>query len=301
MIDPSIRAVLRSRYTIRRFFLIYGLCLAVAILSLLLIAHAFPSDHWFRLISKDFLINLAAVIAVFMTTYAFYLFVTPPGLRNAEVIPLRDVEISDEIIDLLKEATDYWFWGRSGSYFRSEILPRLDQIARTERRRIRIRLVLPDPSRPENCLRYKQILTGLNEFADDNTLAANVTATIVMIANLCSRNPYLDAEVGLCATVPTLRYDLSNNGALLTRDAKKLPALLTNSGNAYFEMFRDAVESELSQSKKVTWSDKEISATRADELDLVLRHVRGLPDQTVEIIDAALELVNAGRHRYARA
>jgi hypothetical protein len=105
--------------------------------------------------------------------------VTSPELRNAEGIPLRDVEISEQIIDLPAAASDYWFWGRSASYFRTAILPRLGDLARRERKHIRVRIVLPDPDRGGNGALYKQLKRGLGEQADDPTLAANVIATII--------------------------------------------------------------------------------------------------------------------------
>jgi hypothetical protein len=126
---------------------------------------------------------------------------------------------------------------------------------------------------------YKRLKQGLGEAANDTTLSANVLATISAVVLACSRNPYLKAEIGLCPTVPVLRYDLSNSGALITRDAKKLPAILTNAGNPYFEMFRDAVENELAQSKRITWDLVAADpADLADALDdKVLTAINGLP------------------------
>jgi hypothetical protein len=146
MIDPSVRAVLRSRYSIRRFFIFFGILLFILLLLLWLITTYSPPNA-FREASTNFLGNFAATVAIFLCTYGFYVFITSPELRNAEVIPLRNVEISDGIIDLPANASDYWFWGRTGSYFRTAVLPRLDSLARSERRRIRIRIVVPDPDR----------------------------------------------------------------------------------------------------------------------------------------------------------
>lgn len=249
-----------------------------------------------------FLGSLAAATSVFLITYAFYIFVTPSGLRNAEVVPLRDVEIADEIVDLPANTSDYWFWGRSGSYFRTVVLQRLSNLANRERRHISVRVVLPDPDREGTGAYYKRFKQGLGEEANDETLAANVVATVAAIVWECSCNPYLKAEIGLCATVPVLRYDLSNSGALVTRDAKKLPAILINSGNPYFEMFKDAVENELAQSKKIKWDTASTSTVQvADALaDEFLAKIEGLPKHEPSVVSVARTLLESKSSRYAR-
>jgi hypothetical protein len=302
MIDPTIRAVLRSRYTIKRFFIAFGILLISLLLLILAIETYVPRGPAPREMLTNFLGNFAAAVAVFIVTYLFYINIIPSGLRDAEVIPLRDVEIGEGIVKLPESASDYWFWGRSGSYFRSAVLPLLDEQARRERRHIRIRVVIPDPNNGNNGTLYKNFKQGLRENADETTLAANVLATISSIALACSRNPYLKAEIGLCASVPVLRFDLSNHGALITRDARKLPAILTNSGNPYFEMFRDAVENELAQSRKVTWDSLPAGLPEsADALDeIFLATIKGLPDYDPTILESARNLLSSKADRYGR-
>jgi hypothetical protein len=301
MIDPSVKAVLTSRYSIRAFFFSFGGLLVLLLLSLIIIS-AGTSAGWFRDAATNFLGNFSATVAIFLVTYGFFVFVTPPGLRNAEVVPLSNAEIADGILDLRAGASDYWFWGRSGSHFRSVVLPWLDEVSRNERRHIRLRIVLPDPDKDENAQLYMNIRRGLGEKADVMTLGANVLATIGSVAHACGRNPFLKAEVGLCQSVPTIRYDLSDTGALITRDAKHLPALLVNSGNAYFDMFKDAVENELAQSRKVTWNTAEIADEGPEEplSDRVLAAITGGPRLSTDLIEFARSVQKAGTHRYAR-
>ncbi|MDA9408340.1 hypothetical protein [Bradyrhizobium sp. CCBAU 45384] len=299
MIDPSVRAVLRSKYSIRRFFAIFGALLLILLLLLWLITtSSMPAS--LRDASTNFLGNFAATVAIFLCTYAFYIFVTSPELRNAEVIPLRNVEIGDEIIDLPQGASDYWFWGRTGSYFRTAVLPRLDSLARAERKRIKLRIIVPDPDREGSAELYKSFKKGLGEDADNNTLAANVILTIATSVATVLRNPYLSIEIGLCASVPVLRFDISTSGVLITRDAKDLPAILTNSGNPFFEMFKDALENELSQSRKIRWDDSVGPPLEGQELDPeFLDSISGLPRVNQEILKAASAIQAGASHRYA--
>jgi hypothetical protein len=268
---------------------------------MLLFIAAAPEAIW-RSAALNFLGNFAATVAVFLVTYLFYVLVTSPGLRNAEVIPLQDVEIGNEIVDLPADASDYWFWGRSGSYFRSAVLPRLAELSRTERKHVKMRIVLPNPAINSNDKYYKHIKRGLEESASDDTLSANVVATIVSVVSACSRDPYLSAEIGLCGTVPVLRYDLSNKGALITRDAKHLPALLINSGNPYFEMFRDTVENELRQCTKIGWNPAVAGEVATDQLlsAAFLNAIQNLPALTDAGRKEAEQLLKANTSRYAR-
>jgi hypothetical protein len=260
----------------------------------------FAPSGWFRDAATSFLGNLAATLSVLIVIYVFYIYVTPPGLREATLIPLGNAEISNEIVDRVTDATDYWFWGRSGSYFRSEVLPRLDQAAREARRHVRIRVVLPDFGSTGNGVFYMNLLRGLGETADRTTLGAGVMATIVAVARCASLNPYLHAEIGLCATVPVLRFDISNFGALITRDSKKLPGVLINSGNAYFDMAKDAVEAELLQSQKISWVASAIAECGPDEVSRqLLNAIEGLPACDDQLVECAKSMLQSGRHRYA--
>jgi hypothetical protein len=255
VIDPSVAVVLRSPYAKRKFFSIYLLLLAFVLLLLFVLVQSLDQNGTARAVAISFLGNFASAIAIVIVTYGFFVYVTPPGLRNAEVVPLRNVEIGEQIFDLRAGVSDYWFWGRSGGYFRQHVLPSLNTLAERDRRHVVVRIVVPDYSQPENAVRYAKMRRGLNEAADEHTLAANVIATVATAVSEAARNPYFQVQIGLCASVPVLRYDISNIGALITRDAPSLPAILINSGNPYFETFRDAVENELAQARTVKWDE----------------------------------------------
>jgi hypothetical protein len=190
MIDPTLSAVLRSRYIIRRFFITYTIDFLFTLILFFMIMTFLPGNFLTDVL-LSFLTTLSATIALFIMTYGFYIYVTPPGLRNAQVIPLLSGEILEEIVDLPKDTANYWFWGRSGSYFRSSVLLRLDKISSHQRRHITMRIVLPDPSKDDNSTIYRKIKESLKESADDMTLLVSVTSTILHVSYLTSRNPYL--------------------------------------------------------------------------------------------------------------
>jgi hypothetical protein len=86
MIEPSVAGVLRSQYTIRRF---YALCIVALILLLAILislAEVFGLD-WVREAAISILAHLAAAVLVLMLIYWVWIWVTPPELRSARVMP----------------------------------------------------------------------------------------------------------------------------------------------------------------------------------------------------------------------
>jgi hypothetical protein len=180
-------------------------------------------------------------------------------------------------------------------------LPSLNALAERERRHVVVRIVVPDYSKPGSAAWYANIRRGLSEAADEHTLAANVVATVATAIGAAARNPCLHVQIGLCASVPVIRYDISSIGALITRDAPSLPAILVNAGNPYFETFRDAVENELGQAKKVTWDETAPVLRGGEQIPLkeMLSAITGLPPIDPAVIQRAEELIRKPEHRYA--
>jgi hypothetical protein len=104
--------VLRSRYTIRRFFALFGAIASVSMLLTWLVSQQLASYPTLQLAATNTFSTLTATVVVLIATYGFYIFITPPGLREANILPLRSAEIAGEIIDLNKDVSDYWFFGR---------------------------------------------------------------------------------------------------------------------------------------------------------------------------------------------
>jgi hypothetical protein len=296
MIEPSVIGVLRSRYTIRRF---YGLCVFALILIaaiLVSLAEVFGAG-WFRETIISVLAHLAGAVIVLMLVYGAWLWVTPPELRNARVSALRAGEIPEAMAALVSGATDYWFMGRSGGYFRAKVLPDLDDEARQSRRAARVRVVVPEPLRGRNALAYSSMLQGLGEQVDRNTLPAAVVATVLDAAKRAVENTYLEVEIGMTPTLPVVRFDVSNNGAVITSDAKSLPGIFCGPASPYREMFRSIIDNELRQSTRITWDPDLDVAGISNAADLA-RSFRGLPTVDDDVLARAKDMIKHPRHRY---
>ena len=237
------------------------------------------------------------LLVVLMVVYGVWVWATPRELRNAQVSALRGGAIPEFMDVLVSGASEYWSMGRSGSYFRATVLPRLDKDARETRRAARVRVVLPDPCSGDNAPAYALMLNTLNEDADSKTLPAAVTATILEAARRAVENPYLEVEIGIAPSLPVVRLDVSNNGCLVTRDARALPGIFCGPGNPYFEMFKSMVDNELRQSKRITWKGNINVAQLVDAADLASAF-NGLPAIDNEVLARAKDVIEHPEHRY---
>lgn len=298
IIEPSVAGVLGSRYTRRRFFLISSVAIVLLIVVDGLSAH-FLSVGALREALIAVFSAAAANLATIMLIYGVWLWVTPNAMRHVGLLEVRSREIRERIEQLAAGADEYWFLGRSGRYFRAVVLPTLSSAAQRDRRRIHIRIVLPNPDHERNTQLYCHMMLGLQEEATENTLHTNVLATIVSAVHASRLNPYLRIDIALSASVPVLRYDISNGGALVTRDAKHLPAIYADGGSQFHEMFRDAVENEFSQGKSVFWNAAfHITGSAVDSTELILAHTTGLPTHSEGLIGEVTAELQAGAHRY---
>lgn len=248
--------------------------------------------------------SLFSGLVVVIVTYLYYISITPPELRNAEIIPLRSAEIAEQVVNLVTDVDYYWFLGRSGSYFRAQVLPELDNIAREKRRHIGLVAVLPNPNMQENRQFYRDVRRQLKEEADEDTLLVHILATIIAIIALSSNNRYLQTRIGLCRSVPVLRYDVSTAGALITRDAPSLPAILCAGGNPYHDTFVDAVENEYAQSAVVAWNAEtwvDVDPYEDQIFPDAVRQLSHFGSVDDKVVRQACEQIKLRRHRYAPA
>jgi hypothetical protein len=296
MIEPSVEAVLKSPYSIRAFYLVFSGVCAICVLGLVLFAALTPQG-WLQTSAIALLSTLASSVAVIMMIYGVWIFVTPASIRNAVIRILPRFEISI-VADALSDATNnYWFLGRGGSYFRSYVLPKLDRLSQRDRRHITLRVVLPNPKVARSAEIYKDMLVSLGEDADEHSLLRNVAATVLAIALRTTTNPYLVAKISLIPTLPVLRFDISDQGALITRDARDLPAIFCSGSNPCHQAFLDAVENELRQGTSVDCQHVYENTIQTNtDFD---RCILGMSLGESVTVRELVEIIKLGRHRYA--
>lgn len=172
-----------------------------------------------------------------------------------EVSVVRPQDIGEKMKVLPLDVRYYMVWGRSGSFFRAYPLLELDKQARKYAHNIRIEVLLPDPRLSSLVDSYRDILKSLGEDDSDNPLLPNVIATCMICAIIAANNRHLEIRVHLSRFLPGFRLDLSENGAILTQDAKAKAALYFEPRSEFFEMFRSTMINERSVSSEVKWDE----------------------------------------------
>jgi hypothetical protein len=141
------------------------------------------------------------------------------------------------------------------------------------------------------------MLQGLGEQADRHTLPAAVVATVLDAAKRAVENPYLEVEIGMAPTLPVVRFDVSDNGAVITSDAKSLPGIFCGPASPYREMFRSIIDNELRQSTRITW-EPDLDVTDISNATDLARAFGGLPTVDDEVLARAKDMIGHPRHRY---
>jgi hypothetical protein len=238
---------------------------------------------------------------IILAFYAIYMhFIGPnPGLR--EVTAVRPRDISGHMKELPVAARTYMFWGRSGSYFRSAPLLKLDEQARDEKRNIDVEVVLPDPMDERLIRSYQDIRSSLGEDSEGNPLLANVLATSMVCAIVSANNKYINIRVYYSKFLPAFRVDLSDNGAIMTQDDMAKSALFFEFGSEFYEMLVNTIRNEAAVSREIRWDEAIFRGKKLEEksCDKQTLNAFGIEIDDVDTLQQEVaKMIAERKHRY---
>ena len=289
---------LNSPYARRWFFWIFGALTMVC----MLLAYFLISTTLKEIIAS-FLIEVGSGSLIILAFYGFYVYFIGPNTAAREVSVTRSHDINKQMKELPLGASKYMHWGRSGGYFRACPLLKLDEQARENKHRIKIEVLLPDPG--EACLveSYRDILKSFGEDMGKDSLLMHVLATYMACAILASNNMYLEISIHLSRFLPAFRFDLSDNGAILTQDDPDKSALYFESGSEFYEMFRNTMINEREISREITWCKNSFDGLKLEEKSCNETRLRAfdikVPDEDVDKIQREVSrLITKRPHRY---
>ncbi len=243
---------LSSRYARRRFFWSFVI---IALIFLILICLTNVFVTWPK--TNDLLVSIQIEILsgllIILGFYGLYYHFIGPNTAAREVSVTRSYDISEIMKKLPLDVRTYMFWGRSGGFFRAYPLLKLNEQARKNKYKVKVEVLIPDPGDPRLVQSYRDILKSLDKEVDEDPLLPNVLATCMACAILASNNNYLEITIHLSSFLPGFRFDLSDNGAILTQDDKNKSALYFEPRSEFYEMFRSTAMNELNVSSEVTW------------------------------------------------
>ena len=257
---------LTSSYARKWFF--WGV--VVLILVSLLLLQAFstfvpgtwpPASEVVATILTD-IVSGSVIVLLFYLFYVCFFGVRSPA---SGVTVTRSQDIPGRMLDLPLGTSRYLFWGRSGAFFRAKTLLTLDEQATRDRRNVTIEILLPDPKDSRLVEAYREICASLGEDKNANSLLPNVLATATACAVVAANNKFLEIRLYLSHFLPGFRLDLSDNGAILTQDDEKKPALYFEAGSEFYEMFRSTMFNEREVSREVQLRDEVFQDVNLDD------------------------------------
>ena len=255
---------LASPYARKRFF--WGFVIfALLCVGVVLLARKYMPIGDLRDVVDAVAIELLAGVLIVLGFYFLYMHFIGPNKGLREVIATRPRDIRERIEALPVGTRYYVFWGRSGSYFRSVPLLKLEEQSRKEKLITDVDVVLPDPTDPRLMKSYREILNSLGENTVGNPLLANVLATSIACAIISANNKYIRIRVFYSKFLPAFRVDMSENGAILTQDDPGKSALFFEAGSEFHEMFRTTVRNEMAVSNEVKWDETLFEGLRLEE------------------------------------
>lgn len=186
--------------------------------------------------------------------------------RALDETALIQIVSGGEVGRVLAEArrgTDRWFFkGGTGTYIRAKTLPDCVEAARRERRTLLFRLEIIDPNNPELCDGYARHRRSVSDRPDATgepwTLERTRKEAYATILAACwyrQRFRMLDIDIGLSATMTTLRYDLSATCVVITRDDPQGKALVIGSDKFYYSWCMAELLTSLDQARRVPIED----------------------------------------------
>lgn len=245
---------LGSPYARKRFFWGFAILGVLCIIAIYIAEKTF-SKGIFQEVIEGISVNLLSSVIVIIVFYVLYMHLIGPNPGLREVVAVRPRDIRERIEGLTDGTRYYIFWGRSGSYFRSTPLLKLDEQARKQKLVTDVEVVLPDPTDERLVKSYREILSSLGEKHDGNPLLANVLATSLMCAIISANNKYIRVKVFHSKFLPAFRVDMSENGAILTQDDPAKSALFFEAKSEFHEMLRTTAKNEMAVSTEVRWDE----------------------------------------------
>jgi len=212
--------------------------------------------------------NVAAAIVVSAFVIFLVAVATPRLFIKEDIAVLSPWLIRSTLGAALGTTREYWFRGRSGRYFRHEVLPALDRASRNDNTSRQISVFLPNPSDEKTLEHYAKYRNSLGETSTTSITSASIRveilATILSLIKYSKTNAFMEPRIVLCQGFTLFRTDLSDEYVILTREEKSWPAFISSRGTKFFDSIKEEMRQELDWGKRIEIPDN-IGATLHDK------------------------------------
>ncbi len=158
----------------------------------------------------------------------------------------------------LSSTKDYWFRGRSGRWFRNVAIPTLSKAASQEQRTRTITMILPDPEDDTVLKAYANHRNSLTGSTDNhwtpNRIQLEILATIIVAGQTAANNRLLQTQIFLIPDFSVFRYDLSDDGLMMTREDPRMPGWFSRKDTRFYTSVKEDLRIATERGRKIMLS-----------------------------------------------
>ena len=248
----------RTRATFITVVLLLCALLAIirwAVLPLLGTASGSPAEVTGELID-DFIATALAGTALALILQA--LFPGPSRPPVVENVPAH--EIGGRLREALPDTRRWWYDGSTGRYQRSTTMPELARLARSSGASREMQIVILDPTDEDLCRHYGNYRSSIADSDRDysvDRVRIDIYATILAAIEFNGRDA-LDIVIALKRTMSILRYDLSDQQLVMTKESKTDPAIACPAESFYYDAFLEQLRMSRKQARTLDLSQAKV-------------------------------------------
>lgn len=258
-------------------------------------------------IVADFLdkLTISLIVTVFVGSFVFM--ITPDVMLKAKVEEVEPREIGEFLKRALQKSNFWWYNGSCGRYFRAVTLPEMARQARKGSLTREVYGLIMDPSDEALCHHYANYRRGVRSADETNPwtvkrVRQELIATIMRTAIIKHEEPLLRIRLSLVNHFSSVRFDMSSEYILLTKEDKSAPAIRLDAGTYFYQWYRDEMILTETQSKHAPDCPKSTTTSEVTAADVkeCLKHVHLAEHYfTDKELEQIVKAVKESRNPYA--
>ena len=156
-------------------------------------------------------------------------------------------------------STDIWYFnGGLGRYTKSDTLPKLSQLAVSNRKTIVVKIIVINPFNEEILKKYINFRISVEKELKKNQwteleVQSEILATIVTAFFYKSRNQFLDVEIKVKNFFTLSRMDISTGFAVITREDPAIPSIVVEKDSYMYKHYSEEFQQVDRQSEPLNY------------------------------------------------
>jgi hypothetical protein len=227
-----------------------------------------------------------------------------PTVEETVLVPPK--RISSELRHAANEATKWSYRGHTGRYFRTTVLPILQNTSTKHGRYIDVQIQILDPDDADLMRFFARYRAEVNRDRSDywttSRARAEIVATAVALILADAGSSRLNCELYFTKNVSPFTIDLSNTHAITTRESPTHAALKYPAGSTMYDSASEDLHLSAVQARRVEFERPESTLiATGDELNLLLNRLGLAMLHRDEIVETVLTVLKNPVSPYANA